>query len=222
MCRFLLVKFSKLTSPKIILGKFSSMAKKSKVYDGDCQGDGWGISWLDKNNLWKTQKSLLPIWEEKSVFRDFPKTQFLTVHARSSSFSDQKGIIEYNQPFIDEPYLFVFNGWLKGVSLSSQIPGEIGSQKIWFLLRKMLDRMTPVEALKKIKEMLKHNSQNLLSLNIGLADKKNVYSLCYFTNYRRYYQLQYLDNPQMKIICSDKLENFTEFNLLESNKIIEL
>jgi len=222
MCRFLLAKFSEPTSPKIILEKFSSMAKKSKAHDGDWQGDGWGVSWLDTNNYWKTRKSLLPIWEEKSVFTDFPKTQSLAIHARSASFPDQKGIIEYNQPFVDEPYLFVFNGLLKGVSLSSQDLGKIGSQKIWFLLRKMLDRMTPSQALKKIKEILLKNSRNLQSLNIGLSDKKNIYSLCYFSKYREYYQLQYLNNPQVKIICSEKVEGYTEFRSLEPGKFIEL
>lgn len=221
MCRFLLVKFSEPTAPKVILEKFSSMAKKSKAYDGEWQGDGWGISRLDTNKHWKTRKSLLPVWEEESVFTDFPATQFLAIHARSASFPDQKRIIEYNQPFIDEPYLFVFNGWLKGVSLSSQIPGKIGSQKIWFLLRKMLDRLTPAQALEKIRDILLQNSRNLQSLNIGLVDKKNIYSLCYFSKHRKYHQLQYSNNPQMKIICSEKLEGYTEFRPLEPGEIIE-
>lgn len=211
MCRYLLAKFETPVFPQKILGSFSEMAQKSKVYDGDWQGDGWGISYLDEGGNWRTKKSLLPIWEEENTFESFPKTLMLAIHARSASFPDQKGVIDYNQPFIDEPYVFVFNGLLEKVSLSSQIPGEIGSQKIWFLLGKMLKRLTPLEALKKIKNVLLEGSFDLQALNIGLCDKKNLYSLCYFSKHPEYYRQFYLNTGGMKIICSEKLMGYGAF-----------
>ncbi|PIQ70244.1 hypothetical protein COS55_01930 [Candidatus Shapirobacteria bacterium CG03_land_8_20_14_0_80_40_19] len=211
MCRFLLAKFENPTKPEELLKEFSSMAKKSKAYDGDWQGDGWGISWVDEKGLWQTRKSLLPVWEEGNTFESFPKTLILAAHARSASFPNQKGVIEYNQPFVDEPYVFVFNGLLKKVSLSSRIPGEIGSQKIWFLLRKLLKRLPPLEALKKVKNVLREGAVDLQALNIGLCDKKNLYLLNYYSQYPDYYRLYLLDHLGKKIICSEKLVGFDDF-----------
>src|SRR3989339_1821617 len=100
MCRFLLVKSKNKIKPEKLLTKFSKMVEKSRAYDGDWQGDGWGISWLDKNNNWQVKKSLQPIWKEEVEFNKFPPTKIFCIHARSASFAKHKGIIKYNEPFI--------------------------------------------------------------------------------------------------------------------------
>jgi len=221
MCRFLIAKFESPTNSGKILKEFSLMAKNSQAFDGDWQGDGWGVSWIDEIGSWQTRKSLLPIWEGEKLFASFPKTSFLAVHARSASFPDQKDIIEYNQPFVEEPYLFVFNGLLKKVALSS-LPGRIGSQKIWFLLKKLLKRLEPKEALLKIKTVLLENTENIQALNIGLCDKGKIYSLCYFSKYPDYYQLRHFQNSDVKIVCAGELRGYGEFKPLIVNEVSEL
>ena len=57
MCRFLLAKSKLSINPEKILKSFAKMAKKSKAYDGDWQGDGWGFSWL-KDDKWQIYKSI--------------------------------------------------------------------------------------------------------------------------------------------------------------------
>lgn len=205
MCRFLLVKSQKAISPKNLLTQFAIMAKKSKAYDGDWQGDGWGISFLDSKNNWKCQKSLSPIWQDIRTFDTFPSIKTFVVHARSASFPNHKGNITYNQPYIDEKYSFVFNGLLKGVRLLN-IPGNIGAEKIWSLLKKELKRNTPKEALEKTKELLTKNSKEIFALNIGLATPEKIYSLCYFTKYQKYYQLHSFKNQDIEIVCSEPLD----------------
>ncbi len=221
MCRFLIAKFESPTNPGRILKEFSLMAKTSQAFDGDWQGDGWGVSWIDEIGNWQTRKSLLPIWEEKKLFIGFPKTSILAIHARSASFPDQKDIIDYNEPFVEEPYLFVFNGLLKKVALSS-LPGKIGSQKIWFLLKKLLKRLEPKEALLKIKTVLLENAKDLQALNIGLCDKKKIYSLCSFSKYPDYYQLKYSQNSDVKIVCSGELKGYGKFKPLIINEVLEI
>ena len=137
MCRFLLVKFKNKTSPADVLNSFAKMSEQSRTLDGDWQGDGWGVSWKDDKGEWQTTKSLSPIWMDKGVFPEIPPTSMLAVHARSASFPSQKGIIEFNQPFVEGGMAFVINGFLRGVNLKN-INGTIGAQKIWNLLKEEL------------------------------------------------------------------------------------
>ena len=220
MCRFLLVKSIKPINPFKLLQSFSSMAKKSKAYDGDWQGDGWGIAWITKNS-WYSYKSLSPIWDEPRKFQDFPETSIFAVHARSASFPRHKNNLFYNQPFINPPWIFVFNGLLKGVSLPSLIPGEIGAQKIWYLLQKQLAKNQPGAALEKIKKLLVENTKELQALNIGLADKNNLYALCFYNRFPSYYQLHYLINKDITAICSEVLP-FSFWKEMKSSQTLKL
>lgn len=203
MCRFLLVQSKEKIQPKKLLHQFAEMAKESHAPDGDWQGDGWGIAWVD-DNQWQAKKSLSPIWKEIDEFDAIPETNTFAVHARSASFPQHKDYIEFNQPYISENYAFVFNGLLKGVSLQD-IPGRIGAEKIWYLVRQELKKSTPKKALEKVKELLINNSKEIIALNMGLATPEEMYSVCYFTKHPDYYQLQYFTNHNLQIICSEKL-----------------
>ena len=207
MCRFLLVKSKKPINPQRLLKSFSLIAKKSKAFDGNWQGDGWGMAWVTKNS-WNVYKSLSPIWEEPRKFQDFPETSIFAVHARSASFPRHKNILEFNQPFINPPWIFVFNGLLKGVSLPSLIPGEIGAEKIWYLLQKQLAKNLPNVALENIKKLLVKNTKEVQALNIGIADFNQIYSLNYYTKYPDYYKLHYFKDKKLELVSSERLDNY--------------
>ena len=218
MCRFLLAKSKQPISPKKILTSFAKMAEKSKAFDGDWQGDGWGFSWLE-NSKWQEYKSLKPIWEEKDKFAKFSESNIFSIHARSASFPQHKNNIEYNQPYTNESYSYVFNGLLKGVTLS--LPGNIGAQKIWFLLNDYLKKMSLTQALSKTTDILKKNSRNIQALNIGVAGKNTISAYCHYNQHPNYYSLQYSDNPDIKIICSEIIDGFN-FKSLPTNSLITL
>lgn len=205
MCRLLLVQFETPEKPMNILARFARMAKKNKAPDGDWQGDGWGVAWLGEQNQWQVQKSLEPIWKEAGGFTAFPRTRTFVAHARSASFPQHKGIIEFNQPYIFGKYAFVFNGLLKGVTLSNA-SGKIGAEKIWHLLQLELKNNTPQKALETTKRQLLKNSKKIIALNIGLATPKNIYSLNYFTKNPEYYTLHHWQENSAVIICSEPLE----------------
>lgn len=207
MCRFLLCKSSKLINPQQLLKEFSEMAEKSKAFDGDWQGDGWGFSWLDEKGSWELYHSLKPVWKDQSSFDSFPKTAMCVIHARSATFPQHKNNIEFNQPYLNEPYSFVFNGHLKGVTLS--IPGKIGAEKIWFLLRKTLKEKKPVDALEKVKHILKKNTKHIQALNIGFSDGKNIYAISYYTNHPEYYRLRYFKTRELSIISSEPIGDYS-------------
>lgn len=206
MCRFLLVTSKKPIKPKSLLIKFAKMAKKSKALDGDWQGDGWGIAWIDEKNKWKVKKSLEPVWQDSAVFDSFPKMSTFAVHARSASFPEHRGILEYNQPYTFGDYAFVFNGLLKGVKLPN-IPGRIGAEKIWYLLKKELKNNKPDQALDNIKKLLVSNTKNIIALNIGLVKDKNIYSLNYFTKHPEYYSFHKWNDDSINALCSENIKD---------------
>ncbi len=218
MCRFLLAKSKQPISPKKILNSFAKMAQKSKAFDGDWQGDGWGFSWLE-NNKWQQYQSLKPIWKDIGQFSKFPKSNIFSVHARSASFPEHKNNIEYNQPYINESYSYVFNGLLRGVTLS--LPGDIGAQKIWSLLNGYLKNINLTQALYKTTDILKKNSKNIQALNIGIAGKNTISAYCHYTKHPDYYSLKYSDNSDVKIICSEVIDGFS-FLSLPTNSLITL
>lgn len=196
-----------------LLEEFAEACRKCRTPDGDWQGDGWGISYLSKENRWVVKKSINPIWEEENIFKSIPESRFFLVHARSSSFGNQREFIEYNQPFVSERYSFVFNGFIKGVSLPFKVKGEIGSQKIWNLLLEFLKKETPRKSLLLLKNYILKNSKTVQALNIGLCDRSNLYALCYFESNPDYYSLFYFKDLSTFIISSEKIYGYDFTNL---------
>lgn len=208
MCRFLLLKSKFKVNSQHIIEHFSDMAQKSKALDGDWQGDGWGISWLDENNNWSIYTSVSPIWEETSHFARIPETSFLVIHARSASFPQDKNNIHYNQPYLDDNYVFVFNGLLKGVTIPFQAEGKIGAQKTWFLLTKFLRNKSPEKALRKLKELMIANAKKIIALNIGLCDKKSIYVFTMYEKHPEYYRLQLHQSKDLIIVSSEAIQGY--------------
>lgn len=222
MCRFLLVKSQTPIFPQELILKFAKMSYKSRAPDGDIQGDGWGFAYLNPKDKWITDKSLNSIWDDTKTFSRYPKSQIFTVHARSAMLKSQKNTLRYNQPYVNKKYCYVFNGFLRGVSLKENPEGEIGAQKIWSLLRKSLKKDSEEkEALRNTKDILEVGTKKLCGLNIGLANKESIAALCYHQNNHQYYTLYYFKNAALKIICSEPLEGFG-FKKMHSGDMIQL
>lgn len=185
-----------------LIADFAESTSNCKSPDGDWQGDGWGICWLDNKSNWSLYKSLLPIWEDHAAFSQIPPTKYLLIHARGASFPGDKDSIHYNQPYHDEKYAFVFNGLLKNVKIPFMLDGKIGAQKIWSLLKKILSHENPQSALIKLQNTLLKYSASLCALNIGLCDKENIFSINLYEAYPDYYKLHYYSNQNISIISS--------------------
>jgi len=194
------------------------MCRDSKTEEGDWQGDGWGVAWYGKNG-WEVRKSLLPIWEGRKKFGKVPKTRILVVHARSATFPEHKGNIDYNQPFLSGGYCYVFNGMVQGVRLAAD--GQIGAQKIWSLLQKELTTNEPFRALENISEMLRKNSRSIKGLNIALATKDNFFVLFGKRGSGDYFTLRKLLNEDLEIVCSEEIGNF-KFEKMKEREVVAL
>src|SRR3989338_2851170 len=201
MCRFLLVKSKEIVKPEKLLKEFALMCQKSHSPDGDWQGDGWGVSW-EEDGEQKIYRSLKPVWDDKDKFSQIPQTNYLIVHARSSGFPDQKGIIEYNQPYTSDGLTFVFNGMVRGVKIPYPLEGKIGAQKIFSLLQIFLRKNNPAAALESINGFLMSNSKKIEGLNLGIMKDKNLYALCQYENNPEYFTLNYYSNNSISMISS--------------------
>jgi predicted glutamine amidotransferase len=195
------------------------MAEKSTAPDGARQGDGWGISWLGLDQEWNLRKSIYPMWKEKGILSHIPQSSLFLAHVRSASFRHHKEVLAYNQPFLREPYSFVFNGFLKGVFFPFQVDGNVGSQKIWTLLYSLLRQSDPQKSLFKLKEMLGKNSQCIQALNVGLCDKKSMYAYCQYSENPDYYNLQFFDSSSLKILSSEAIEGY-DFQPIPPNEVL--
>jgi glutamine amidotransferase len=118
MCRILSVTSDTAFECRPHLEKLSEISSISKEY----QGHGWGCSWWD-GGAWRHYKNLRPIWEDD--FSRFGPSTRLVAHARSASL-DHAIVLEYNMPYYDERYVYVFNGGLRGVTLKTE--GRIGAE----------------------------------------------------------------------------------------------
>lgn len=199
MCRFLLAKSENDLPVQDLLNDFAGMCEKSRAPDGDRQGDGWGAAWLEKDR-WQQIKSLNPIWEDKKEFSNVPPAKIIAVHARSASFPNQKGVIEYNQPFIENGLCFVFNGLIEGVRISPPPEGKIGAQKIFSLFQKLKD-------LELLFNTVRKNSRKIKGMNVGVIQNGKIYAMSTFSENLAYFTLYYSQDKERALISSEPFGN---------------
>jgi predicted glutamine amidotransferase len=208
MCRFLMVKSAAPVIPGEFLDPFAELAERSPAPDGDPQADGWGISWTDASGRWQARKFTEPIWESTARFAEFPVSRSICIHARSASAPELKNDLAFNQPFVDGRYAFVFNGFLEGISLPFPVPGRIGSQKIWELIRARLAGSGSQDSLAEVHDLLNRRSRRVQALNIGLSNGDKLYGLCQYDGHEDYYRCRVHDAPELRMICSGPLDGF--------------
>jgi predicted glutamine amidotransferase len=197
------------------------MCRESRTADGDRQGDGWGVAFWESGK-WVTAKSLSPIWEDFSKLKKIPQTNSMIVHARSASFPNQKGNIEFNQPYVSGKSAFVFNGMLSGVKFRRKIEGKIGAQKIWTLAREIIQTENDEKAmLAKLRVLIREHSKTVRGLNVGLANPRSITALCDYSTDKEYFTLNYCDEEDLKIICSEKLNGY-KWNSFKKGEVVSL
>jgi predicted glutamine amidotransferase len=227
MCRFLMVKSRAPFDSRPWLEKFADMAEASRAPDGDRQADGWGVSWVNGDGGWHELKSVAPVWEERDAFASVPSCRILAIHARSASFPNHKGVLDYSQPFVEGRHAFVFNGLLKGVSLPARNDAGIGSQRIWGLFRSLIGRdggdsdgRGPAAiSLERLIGILERRSREVAALNIGLCDGSRIFAYCRFADYPSYYHLHALESPGLAAVCSCPLPGL-DFRPVPTGRIL--
>lgn len=217
MCRFLIVKSKQKINPSNLLNKFASACEQSIAPDGERQKDGFGVAWK-KEGEWLLSRSLLPIWEGKDLLNKVPETNFFAVHARGSGFERDRDNIDYNQPFVDDDLVFVFNGIIRKVKLRIPLEGKIGSQKLFSLIKNLQKKQTLEIALTELKNLILKNSEKVEGMNIGLITDSQVSVLCQYDSNDKYYTLHYFENDDLLIISSEEFGDY-DWKSLEKGEI---
>ncbi len=194
------------------------MCQESRTPDGGRQEDGFGIAYWD-GQKWRVFKSLQPIWQRSEIFKKIPPTKFLVAHARSAGLVEQKGNLDYNQPYVNKDLCFVFNGLIRGVSFKTSIDGNIGAQKIFSLLQK--NQSQPSAALKNTFHLLSNHSRKVEAFNVGLISQEKISLVCHYENHPEYFKLHYLKSTGRTTVCSARL-NSQKWRALQRGEIIEL
>lgn len=221
MCRFLAIKSNQQINNRAILFDFSRACARSRTIEGDRQGDGWGVSWLDDDSNWQSYHSLQAIWKDEQQLAIIPPTTQLLVHARSASFDDHKNDVSVNQPYLQDEYAFAFNGVVYGVKLQKRVAGKTGSQKIFNLLKNDLQNQSPSQALTKTWQLLKNNSKGIKGFNCVLSNQDQLYIWSDYGDASGYFQLNYFKNQSHSVVCSERLPGFT-WQVVKKKQIIVL
>ncbi len=214
MCRFLIVKSKNKINPEELLKSFALACQKSVAPDGELQKDGYGIAWHD-DKTWQLKKSLAPVWEEQDLFKQIPETNLLVVHARSSGFANDKDNIDYNQPFIDGPLCFVFNGMIRKISLNLPLEGKIGSQKLFSLIKLQLKKHKVDAVLNEVNKLVLNKAEKIEGMNIGLIKGNRIHVLCQYLDNKSYFSLNYYQDKNLTIISS---ETFSPYSWMTMKK----
>jgi predicted glutamine amidotransferase len=211
MCRFLLLTISAPCDLRSFVVQFAEMCQHSTGLSGEgWQGDGWGVAWRDDYDAWQVQHSIAPIWTETHRLQAIPPTRHLLAHARSASFSHHKGNIALSQPYVSGPYAFVFNGFLKGVRLPRRLPGTIGAEKIWALVREKLAQGDSLaQALETVYTVLARHSRDIQACNLGVSDGHTYAWYNGNPHGQAYYQLQQSRVGALQIVCSEPFGPWT-------------
>ena len=226
MCRFLLVRSKDKIKPEKLLRDFAVMCQKSHAPDGDWQGDGWGIALRQrsgqasiKETKWEVYKSLKPIWEDTDKFQQFGETVIFVAHARSSGFPQQKGVIEYNQPYVSDNLCFVFNGMIRGVTLPIPLEGKIGAQKIFSLILQKMYEKEMGEVLQEVDKLIMSNAKKVEGMNIGVVFNDKFYVLCEYENNTEYFGVKYFQDESLSLICSEPIGEY-DWKVMKKGEVL--
>jgi predicted glutamine amidotransferase len=217
LCRFLIFSSKQETDISAILNSFATACEKSLAPDGERQGDGFGIAYKT-GGTWQLQKSTSSIWEGRNIFNKLPKTKMVMAHARSATFSLGKDNLDYNQPFTDGQLGFVFNGTIKKMKTALKLEGEIGSQKLFSLIKLFYAKNPEVNVLERIRDFVLRKAENIEGMNIGLVDKDNIEVLCQYSSNKEYFTIHYQENDDFIFISSEKFGDY-DWSDLEKGEV---
>jgi predicted glutamine amidotransferase len=180
------------------------MCQRSTSLEGDWQGDGWGIAWQQTQGEWQLHRSVAPIWTEMAVLEQLPQTPHVLVHARSASFAEHKDNVTYNQPYVHGAYAFVFNGLVQGVRLPWRVPGTIGAQKIWYLIRHyMRQGDTPPQALAQVYTLIEQHSREIRACKLGVSNGQEYWVWNGNPTGLAYYRLHHAQTDTLRMVSSE-------------------
>ena len=245
MCRLAAYLGEEITLRQFLHEPEHNLIKQSwapnEMQDGTLNADGFGITWLSKNNILCTYKNILPIWSDNNLegLSHSLSSQIWLANVRSAT--PGQGINEANtQPFVKDNLVLTHNGCIKPFSkdiktalleiLSSEVCAEInGDSDSLYLLALLLQNINNnnsiVESIQLTMSALKEvcGKETTALLNLIISDGKSLYACRHAIN-KSCPSLYYLFDDRGIQIASEPLtpendwEKFNEHSLLVFNE----
>lgn len=193
MCRILSVSSPQAFDPRDALRAFSAVARASKEY----QGHGWGCAlWTERG--WRLHHDVRPIWE--CDLPAFSPTTRLIAHARSA-FEDRDVRVENNMPFLEDGWVFAFNGELRGVRLREE--GRIGAEKLFRFIQRFLPGRGMEAALRKALPIVEQRSARVRAMNVLLGGPEATFVASLHRADPEYFTLHRKRSADTLMLCSE-------------------
>jgi predicted glutamine amidotransferase len=206
------------------LTAFAEHAENNPGPEGNWQGDGWGVSWLDPLNNWREFKLFPPIWQNKDFLYMFTPSNTFMAHVRTLAVEEEYTSEENNMPYTNNELAFACDADLLESKVDSA--DKLVGLRLWEDIQK-LDKKNLEQEFKKLCENINLEEKALKSANLVLCDKENVYVYCkYLAERKDYYQIRYWID-ESKIIFSSyeiEIEEITTWQKMSNNefKVIKL
>jgi glutamine amidotransferase len=192
MCRLLCVRSDRPFAIALYLRPFAEVARNSREY----QGHGWGFA-AARNGAWRFYHNLRSIWEDHDNMAG--TATLLLAHARSA-FQNTGLTVLNNMPFRHDPYVYIFNGELRGVRIREE--GRIGAEKLFNFIRRF-DSGSMLDALRLGMARLEQRTAYIKAANLVIAEGEKICVASRFSEDPDYYTLRRKTENGTAIICSE-------------------
>lgn len=212
MCRILHAVAAEPFAPAELLRPFAVLSRESREF----QGHGWGCAWREPGG-WRTHHDVRPIWQ--SPLPALPPTTRFVAHARSA-FEDRDVRVENNMPFVQDGWVFAFNGELRGVRLREE--GRIGAEKLFRFVLRFVPGHGPEGALRKALPIVEARSARVRAMNLILAGEDRDWVASVHREDHDYFTLHRKREHGRLITCSEPFPGETGWRELPNDLVEEL
>ena len=230
MCRMIIalgeIKTKELIEDLILIAQGKNeINEKNSFYGKIKHSDGWGIAYLNKNNIWETYKSLRPIYKDERInqLKDI-ETKAMVLHVRKATVG--KRTLENTQPLHyrnnEGDFVFVHNGTIKERFKNLKTKKVKGNSDTVMWFNKLLCDINANQEKNNPNQIYCFN--RFTSANFFLVTPKKIIVGQYFKNNPNYHTMKIMKDKHSFIISSEILPTFKnhEWKKIHNKTLIEI
>ncbi|GMR17808.1 MAG: ergothioneine biosynthesis protein EgtC [Gammaproteobacteria bacterium] len=231
MCRLAVYRGPEIPLEQLLLHPAHSLMKQSwgpqEMREGKLNADGYGFAWFDRQNKPSAYTNPMPIWTDPNLpalGRTLASSMWLA-NVRSATVCSDVSHAN-TQPFIDDSFIFLHNGYIKDFALTlrhwlrcqlipgidAHIRGSTDSEHLFALFRQiMVDNpdYTISNGLVRLMEIITEGLGKAKGLlNIVVANSQQIVALRHAVNGEcpsLYYTTDDKDYADASLIASERL-----------------
>ncbi|MDH5648880.1 MAG: ergothioneine biosynthesis protein EgtC [Gammaproteobacteria bacterium] len=246
MCRLATYLGPEISLEKLLLHPAHSLMRQSwgpqEMREGKLNADGYGFGWFDQNGVPAAYANPMPIWTDPNLpaLARTLSTDMWLANVRSATLSSDVSHAN-TQPFNDDQYIFLHNGYIKDFALNLRhwvrcrlapeidchIRGTTDSEHLFALFRQIMKENAAYSISDGIRQMLTEIENQLgdkkALLNIVIADKQSITAVRHALNGEcptLYYTSTDQDYPGASLIASEKLTPSSGWQAVSDHSVV--